>query len=84
MIATPSRLHAKQYSIWQSVSEYCLRIRASARLQPAAHVRVQVGTEKLIVTGRIRIALRPLIEELPVVAAIQVHSCSFMQLWQSS
>ena len=33
---------------------------------------VQVGTEKLIVTGRIRISLKPLIDDLPVVAAIQV------------
>lgn len=32
----------------------------------------QVGTEKLILTGRLRIALKPLIDDLPVVAAIQV------------
>ena len=33
---------------------------------------MQVGTEQLIVTGRVRIALKPLIDDLPVVAAIQV------------
>ena len=39
---------------------------------------VQVGTEKLIVNGRVRLILKPLLDELPIVGAIQV---SFSLSW---
>ena len=33
---------------------------------------MQVGTEKLILNGRVRIIMKPLMDELPIVGAIQV------------
>ena len=32
----------------------------------------QVGTQKLIVTGRIRLSLKPLMDDLPIVGAVHV------------
>lgn len=67
--------------IWAGEQDVQLNVKPIPRhlgpLEPVGQVfgnliSLRVGTEKLIVTGRIRIALRPLIEELPVVAAIQV------------
>ena len=36
---------------------------------------LQVGTEKLIVQGRVRLTLKPLMDELPIVGAIQARTC---------
>ena len=42
-----------------------------------------MGTEKLILNGRVRIIMKPLMEELPIVGAIQVtqfnHICAVRQ-----
>ena len=38
---------------------------------------VQVGVEKVTLNGRIRLTLKPLMDEMPIVAAIQVSP----QLW---
>ena len=38
---------------------------------------VQVGVEKVTLNGRIRLTLKPLMDDMPIVAAIQVSQ----QLW---
>ena len=35
---------------------------------------VQVGVDKITLNGRVRMTLKPLMDELPIVAAIQVRS----------
>lgn len=47
------------------------------KLQQASRCGVQVGVEKVTLNGRIRLTLKPLMDDMPIVAAIQVSP----QLW---
>ncbi len=35
--------------------------------------KAQVGVERVIVSGRVRVLLRPLMDTLPIIGAVQVH-----------
>ena len=41
-------------------------------LEQASNAGVQVGVEKVTLNGRVRLTLKPLMDDMPIVAAIQV------------